>query len=59
MALMKEHEHVAKLLIERGAPIAAVDKVCELVWSIDSIVSVKHSNCSMFFHLQSTLVKLL
>ena len=50
---MKGHENVAKLLIDRGAPIAAVDKVCKLVQSVNNTVSVQHSISSMCFHLQS------
>ena len=40
MALMYRHENVAKLLIDRGAPIAAVDVVCKLVQSVNNTVSV-------------------
>ena len=48
---MYGHEHVAKLLIECGAPIAAVDKVCKLVQYVNNIVSEQHSISSMGFHL--------
>ena len=50
---MNGHENVAKLLIERGASIAAVDKVCKLVQSVNNIVSAQHSISGMCFHLYS------
>ena len=43
---MYGYEHVAKLLIERGAPITAVDKVCKPVQSVN-IVSVQHNICNL------------
>ena len=49
---MYGHEHVAKLLIECGAPIAAVDKVCKLVlFYVNNIVSEQHSISIMGFYL--------
>ena len=48
MTSIRGHEHVAKLLIERGAPIAAVNKVCKLVQSVNSTVSVQNSISSVF-----------
>ena len=51
MALMYRNENVAKLLIERGASIAAVNKVCKLVQSVNNTVSVQNSISSMCFHL--------
>ena len=50
---MNGHENVAKLLIDRGAPIAAVDEVCKLVQSVNNTVSVHNSISSMCLYLQS------
>ena len=50
---MYGHENVAKVLIDHGAPIVAVNKVCKLVQSVDNTVSVHNSISSMCFRLHS------